>query len=131
MRKVGVDPPVTRFVGIGQRGARHLAAEAHVIELGADRAQARFDVAQALAVGQLGERHGEVLIPAGQILQVAITRIAGDTLLELLVREELDQLRKDCTPGVHQALSLFGQTPPSTPLAPVRASNRFCPKTHV
>src|ERR1019366_2324111 len=109
LRKVGVDPPVTRFVGIGQRGARHVAAEAHVIEFGADGAQACFDVAQALAVGQLGERHGEVLIPAGQIFQVAITRIAGDALLELLVRKELDQLGKDCTPGVHPALSLRRQ----------------------
>ena len=49
--------------------------------------QARFDVAETLAVGQLGERHGEALIPAGQVFQVAITRIAVDALLELLVRE--------------------------------------------
>src|SRR5208337_5419683 len=67
------------------------------------------DVAQALAVGQLGERHSEVLIPAGQIFQVAITRIAGDALLELLVRKELDQLGKDGTPGVHPALSFRRQ----------------------
>src|SRR5271169_1889054 len=65
-----------------------LTAEAHVIKLAADGAQARFDVAQALAVGQLGERHGEILIPAGQIFAVAITRIASDALLELLVRKE-------------------------------------------
>src|SRR5208337_899453 len=129
--KVGVDPPVTRFVGIGQGGARHVAAEAHVIELGADGAQAGFDVAQALAVGQLGERHGEVLIPARQIFQVAITRIAGDALLELLVRKELDQLGKDCTPGVHPALSLLRETPPSTRLTPFSGSNRFCSKTDV
>jgi len=54
-----------------------------VIKLAADGAQARFDVAQALAVGQLGEGHGEILIPAGQIFEVAITRIASDALLEL------------------------------------------------
>jgi hypothetical protein len=116
---------------MGQRGARHLAAESHVIELAADGAQARFDVAQALAVGQLGERHGEILIPAGQILQVAITRIAGDALLELLVREELDQLGKNCVPGVHPALSLLRKTPPSTPLASFRVANRSCSKTNV
>ena len=48
------------------------ASESHVVQLAVDGAQARFDVAQALAIGQLGEGHGEVLIPAGQILQVAI-----------------------------------------------------------
>jgi len=98
---------------------------------GADGAQARFDVAQALAVGQLGECHGEVLIPAGQILQVAITAIAGDALLELLVRKELNQLGKDCAPGVHPALSLLRETPPSTPLTPFSVSNRSCSETHV
>jgi len=33
LREVGEDAPVVRFVGIGQRGPRHLAAKAHMIQL--------------------------------------------------------------------------------------------------
>ena len=52
--EIGIDPPVARFVGVGQCGARHLGAESHAVELGAERTQARFDIAEAFAVGQLG-----------------------------------------------------------------------------
>ena len=52
--EIGIDPPVARLVGVGQGGARDVAAESHVVELGAKRTQARFDIAQAFAVGQLG-----------------------------------------------------------------------------
>ena len=55
--EIGIDPPVARLVSVGQCGARHLGAESHVVELGAERTQARFDIAQAFAVAQLGERH--------------------------------------------------------------------------
>ena len=33
--EVGINPPVMRVVGVGQCGARHAAAEAHVVELAA------------------------------------------------------------------------------------------------
>jgi hypothetical protein len=48
-----------------------------------------------------------------------------------MVKEELDQLRKDGSPGVHPALPLLGEMPPSTLLASCRISNRFCSKTQV
>ena len=60
--EVGVDAPVAHVVGIGQRIARHRGANAQVVELGALRAQAGFDVAQTLAIGQLRERHAQELI---------------------------------------------------------------------
>src|SRR6266849_2565042 len=112
LREVGVDPPVARFVGIGQGRARHLAAESHVVELAADGTKARFDVAKTLAVGQLSERHRQIVIPTGQIFQIAITPVAGYALLELLVRKELDQLGEDGAPSVHPALSLAPQQIP-------------------
>jgi hypothetical protein len=88
------------------RRAHYLAAESHVIELAADGTKARFDVAETFAVGQLRERHCEILIPAGQIFQVATTLVAGNALLELLVGKEFDQLREDSAPSVHPGLSL-------------------------
>jgi len=76
-----------------------------VIELSADRPKARFDVAETLAVRQQCERHREILIPTGQILQIATTAVAGYALLKLLVGKELDQLREYGAPRIHPALS--------------------------
>ena len=51
------DPPIMRLVCIGQRRARHFAAEPHVIQLALQRAQAGLDITQALAIGELREGH--------------------------------------------------------------------------
>src|ERR1039457_5858137 len=48
-RAVGVDAPVARGVRIGQRMARDLAANTHVVELLRLRNEACFDVAQTLS----------------------------------------------------------------------------------
>ena len=61
-----VDPPVAPLVGIGQRRAVHRIAKAHVIELRRLRRQAGLDIAQTFPVGQLGERHGPIMLGAGQ-----------------------------------------------------------------
>ena len=50
-REVGVDAPVVRLVGVSQGGTRDFAAKPDVVELGLDRAQTDFDVAQAFAIG--------------------------------------------------------------------------------
>ena len=41
--KLRIDAPVAHFVGIGQRVARYPALDAHVVQLGCLRSQARFD----------------------------------------------------------------------------------------
>ena len=48
LREVGEDAPVVCLVGVGQRGARDLAAKAQVIELAWNRTQTGFDVAETL-----------------------------------------------------------------------------------
>ena len=55
--ELGVDAPVPALIGIGQGVARHPAANAHVIELVLMSPQTGFDIAQALAEGELGECH--------------------------------------------------------------------------
>ena len=52
-------------------------ANPKVIELGVLRAQTGFDVAQALAIGQLREGHAQELIQAGERLDLPLARIAG------------------------------------------------------
>ena len=55
--ELGVDAPVPALIGVGERVARHPAANAHVIELVLVCAQTDFDIAQALAEGELSECH--------------------------------------------------------------------------
>ena len=89
LREVGIDPPVARFVGVGQSGARHLAAKSQVVELAAYRAQACFDVAQAFAVSQLREGHRQKLVPARKVLYLVIATVAADTFLKLVSGQKI------------------------------------------
>jgi len=70
------DTPVAALVGIGQRRTFDGLAQAHSVQLRLIGQQAHFDVAQALAVGQLGERHGPKLFGASQAARTGIAAIA-------------------------------------------------------
>jgi hypothetical protein len=100
-----------------------------VVELGRLCTKTRFDVAQTLAVGQLGECHREILIPARKVFQIPITTITGYALLKLLVRKELDHLGENGASSVHPALSLPPEIPPSPLLAPFALQIVFTPKS--
>ena len=82
LRELGVDAPVARFVGVGQRAARHRSANPKVIELGRLRTQAGLDVAQTLAIGELRERHAAKLIGATEIAHATIAAVALDDAIE-------------------------------------------------
>jgi len=118
LRKIGEDPPIMRFVGIGPRRARHAGAETHVVQLAAHRTQARLDVAQILTIGQLREGQRQILIPAGEVFRVAISAVAGHAFLKLFVRQMLDQLRRHRAARVHPALLPLRTLPPSTLFVP-------------
>lgn len=62
--EVGVDAPVAHGVGVRQGVAGNRAAETQMVELEGLRAKTRFDVAQALAPGQLREGKTKILIEA-------------------------------------------------------------------
>lgn len=62
--KVLVDSPVAHFVGVRQRVARDLAANAHVVKLLARSSQTGLDVPETFAKGELSEGHRQKLIPA-------------------------------------------------------------------
>jgi hypothetical protein len=104
LRKVGVDAPVVRVVGVGQSGFAHATAKAHMVELCLYGAEAGLDVAQTFAIGQLGEDHGQKLVPASKSARVRVATIADDTLLKFFVRQEFDQLRENGAAGVHAPL---------------------------
>jgi hypothetical protein len=66
-----------------------------MIEFALHHVQARFDVAQALSIRQLGESHAEELAPTGEALNFVVAMVAFDTLGEFVPWQEVHQLRKD------------------------------------
>src|SRR5208337_1046216 len=73
--ELAVQAPVASLVGIGQIAAREVAAQSQVICLGCVRFQTRLDVPQALAKGDLRERHAQELIQATEGAHVEVGAI--------------------------------------------------------
>jgi hypothetical protein len=76
-----------------------------VVQLATHRAQAGFDVAQTLAVGQLSKGHAQILVAAREAPMVRISAVTLDTLLELVGRQVLHELGEDSLSGIHPSLS--------------------------
>ena len=100
----GVHAPVARFVGIGEGGATDRLAKAHVVELGRLRREAHLDVAQALAIGQLGEGHATQLLGARQRAYAVIAAVTGHNAMKGLPRQEVHDLREQGLANVHASL---------------------------
>src|SRR5208283_3533234 len=75
--QIRVDAPVARFVGVRQRRAPDRFAQTHVVELRRLDGQAGLDIAQALPVGQLGKRHGPILLGAGENPHPMVAAVTG------------------------------------------------------
>src|SRR5438067_12193370 len=103
-----------RIVGVSQSGARHATAERHVLQLAAHRPKASLDIAKALAISQLGERHRQILIAASEASPMSITAIARDALLEFVGGQMVHQLSEDNLAGIHPSLSEMASRPGGT-----------------
>ena len=66
-----MDAPLAHLVGIRQR-----ARDPEVIELRLRSPQAGFNISEAFPIRELGERHAEVLIPAGEALNLLVAPVA-------------------------------------------------------
>ena len=111
-RKVRPDAPVARFVGVGQRRTLDRRAKSHRVQLGRVRRQTGLDVAQALAPGQLRERHGAELLGAGQRAHAGVAAMALHDAREAGPRHELHDLSEQGLADVHahlQRLSSLGK----------------------
>jgi len=104
LRKVSKDAPIAVLVGVGQCGTRHSGANAHVIQLGANRSQTGFNIAQALAIGQLSKGHGKILLPAGKLLDVPVAVVASHAAAELAIRKKSNLLGEDALAFVHSLI---------------------------
>ena len=101
LSKVGVDPSVALRTGVGKRVSGHAAANAHMVELGGVGSQGFFDVAQALAVGQLREGEHQELIRARERLDLVLPSIALDTPAKRRERQVCHQLHEYQFASVH------------------------------
>src|SRR5208282_5128165 len=102
--EIGVDAPVALLVGVGQGVARDGTPKAHVIKLWLMRAQAGFDVAQTLAISELGKSQREELIEAGKTLYLVVALVTIHATAKLGQRKQAHQLSKNRSPIV-QVLS--------------------------
>ena len=73
-----------------------------MIELRAEGRQTSFDVAQTFAPSQLGERQHEELFVGGQLADAEVAVVTGDTLVELVFGEEIEELGEDGATFVHK-----------------------------
>jgi len=74
-----------------------------VVKFAAHRAQAGFNIAQALAIGKLREGHGEELFPATEFLGVPVAAVANYAFLKFFVGQMLDHLCKNRAARIHAA----------------------------
>ena len=106
--EVGIDAPVANRIRIGQRVARHRTSKAHVVELGGLAAQTGFDVAQTLAIGQLGERHAQKLVETSEVFDLVLSVVASDTSAKSGQGQVRHHLRKNKFARVHWHSSQSG-----------------------
>lgn len=100
--EVGENTPVSVFIGIGQRAAGSGLTDAGVIELGAEGCQAGFDVAQAFAPSELGEGQHEEVFVSREFADAEVAVVTGDTLVELVFGEKVEELGEDGATFVHK-----------------------------
>ena len=100
--EVSEDAPVALFIGHRQRVAGGGLANARMIEFRAEGREAGFDVAQTFAPRQLGERQHEELFVRGQLADAEVAVVTGDTLVELVFGEEVQELGEDGATFVHK-----------------------------
>jgi len=78
------------------------APDAHVVQLGLHRAETGLDVAQTLAVRELGEGQTQELVEAREAVDLILAVVAGHAAAELGQRqEEVHQLREDGASGMN------------------------------
>jgi hypothetical protein len=74
---------------------------AHVMELRLLGAQTGFDIPKTFPTGKLGKRHREILISAGECLDLVIALVTMNATPERVHRQVIHDLRKDELARVH------------------------------
>jgi len=101
LREVGIDTPITVFIGVGESITGNIAADTHVVKFMVLRPEACFDVAETLAVCELRESQTAKLITAGKVNNFVIATIPLDTFTKFVGGQKVHQLCEDGFSGMH------------------------------
>lgn len=101
LSEIGINPPIPVLICVGKGIAGDLPSDAQVIKPGLGRTQTGLNISQAFPVGELGEDHAEILVPAGKADHLAIAVVPIDAFSELVCRDKIHHLGKDCFSGIH------------------------------
>lgn len=117
--EIGVDSPVSDQIGVGQGIAGNLAAKAHMIKLGLGDAKACLDISKALPEGELSKGHAKELVPTRETFDLVASFVPCNAFTELVLRQEVHQLRENRFAGVHvplppQGMGKYGPYRPGT-----------------
>ena len=77
----------------------------HMVEFAAQRSQARFYIAKAVSISELGKGHRQILIPTREASRPGVSAVTSDATAKLPIRKETQQLRKHRAALVHEPLS--------------------------
>ena len=102
--EVGVDSPISCFVGAGQVGAGDMSTNAHVVKSAFHSLKTRFDIAEAFSVGQLGKSQAEKLVEAEEFSDSVVAVVTPDAFAEFGHRQESHDLSENRGRGVHRTL---------------------------
>lgn len=90
--QISVYAPVTRFNRFGQCGASNRTRQTQLRPSAGDCVQARLNIAQAFALGQLGENQTNELCSAGEMPNFVITAVPANTAVKLLSVDHRENL---------------------------------------
>ena len=105
LRERFVNAPVAILVGIGQIGSGDVPANPHGVEMSAT-AQTGFDVPKTLPKSDLRKSHREKLIAGGHAPAASLHWMELHTALELLAVQQIENLSKNQTSGIHPLLRM-------------------------
>ncbi len=104
LSKIGVDLPISVFVGFGKSASSDFAPNPCMIQFALQGAQACFDLAETFSVGKLSKGHAQKLIEAGKSSDSVIALIPPDTLVEFLLGQKVHELGENDSPRIHRSL---------------------------
>jgi len=86
-------------------GTSENAVKTHMVEFAAQRSQARFYIAKAISIGELGKGHRQILIPTREAPWPYVSAVPSETTAKLAIWQETQQLREHRAALVHEPLS--------------------------
>ena len=95
------EPPVPLLVGIGQCRLGQWFAKAQMKQRGGSGIEAIGDIPQALPPSQLGEGHGNQLLPTAKMADTGRGIVTIHQPVERLAMDQIEELRQDKSAGIH------------------------------